>query len=231
MSAQPRATGVKRGLLIVATVLAGTCATLGAPNPAAASAPPLCGNTDPNLVTCTLVPSRTGQVNLSKDAAMTALTFTTDVATPDGRTVISKSSDNDVYFQPLVSNATNPPVGLLPPGMSAQVTGLNPYGLRFSGTPTASGTWTVEISVTDGPYQNVGDYTESAAYTLTIVVTADTTAPTLQSAIMPSTGDQITLAYNEPLTARGIVTSSYVVTVDGNPATVSAASASASTVT
>lgn len=225
----PRAT---RRLLPVAAALVAASTILGPAMPAGASSPATCDDNNASL--CRLVAPQgvtstgqaTGSINLSRNVAMADLDFTTttDFAIPANRTVVRSGTNFNSYVEPV---AGTPITGApLPPGISAVIVTYNPYTLRFAGTPTSAGSTTLEIQVSAAPNSPQVD-----SYYLTIVVTADSTAPVLQTATMPSTGDRITLTYDEALTARSIDPTSYAVTVNGNPASVSSAAASSSTVT
>ena len=225
-----------RKLLAAALSILAALTVTGVAKPVEATGPMGCGtgNLQPAASTCSITPSpavpsgssqgTTGLLNLIVGREMTPVDFTTDVFVAPNYTILYDLDSSD-YLQPDTSTTGNP----LSAGLSAQIISSGTFKLRISGTPTAAGTKKFEIRMTSGPFD--ADYHEDASYTLTIAVTADNTAPLLQTAAVPSTGDRISLTYDETLTARSIDPTSYAVTVDGTPAVVSSAAASSSTVT
>jgi hypothetical protein len=115
-------------------------------------------------------------------------------------------------------------------------------------TITSSPSLALSYSGTTSPFTVTGSFVEGQAYTFTMTATNEVgtsspssasnsitpnnaTAPTLSTAVLNSAGTQITLTYNETLSATTAATSAFAVSDSGTAVTVSSVTASGFTVT
>jgi uncharacterized repeat protein (TIGR02059 family) len=115
-------------------------------------------------------------------------------------------------------------------------------------TITSSPSLALSYSGTTSPFTVTGSFVEGQAYTFTMTatngagtsspssasnsITPNTaTAPTISTAVLNSAGTQITLTYNETLSATTAATSAFAVSDSGTAVTVSSVTASGFTVT
>ena len=190
----------------------------------------------PNNSPCVITPSQPGNLTLSRNVAMAAVTFSTNVGVSAGNAYFTRYDSNNSNIGVLYptdnfpSRTTPAPSGTnpLPNGVTATVTSLNPFTVTLDGTPTATGTWLLELTAIDQATP-----TEQAYHSFTITVVNDTTPPVLQSAVVPSTGDSLVLTYDEALLGASIFAASFTVSVDGTPQVglVATATVSGTTVT
>ncbi|MGQ9367075.1 beta strand repeat-containing protein [Azospirillum sp. ST 5-10] len=107
-------------------------------------------------------------------------------------------------------------------------------GATARGTATAdgSGLWTItSTSLSRGTHSLTAasvSWGETSAASSALAVTIDTSAPTLQSAVL--TGTRLTLTYSEALDGAAAATSAFTVTAGGAPRTVTAVATSGKTV-
>jgi uncharacterized repeat protein (TIGR02059 family) len=211
-------------ILGVAALVVGL-SPLAAPSPAAAYTN-TCGSGYSQLCEVTL--SQTSPIVLSRGVPMTPLVATTNVDAPADRSTLYKFvTDLNSGYQKWAefsafggtpswrawSDSSSTTSGL-PAGLSLALSGPSPWAMTISGTPTQTGTFLYEVFVSDAPSSQPGY--QAAQLLFTIQVVADTTAPTLTSAVIPADGDEIVLTFDENVAfANANGWGSFEILVDG----------------
>ena len=107
---------------------------------------------------------------------------------------------------------------------------LNTGFLKFTSTSASNVTASIKTTVSDLGNTGTGGILTANGTTLNVNVVSDSTPPVFQNAVTNTAGDQITLTYNEALSATTAATGAFAVSVAGSNRNVTGVSVSGSTV-